>query len=101
MALEPPPTPAPLLVTDTVASSKLHEEAADTIAALESNSEETKLSKTLIVAGPKRVNAQMAMLRGHGRKRVLCQDLRRHFPARRLMLVAPAGYDRLLVSMIY
>ena len=64
MALEPPPTPAPLLVTDTVASSKLHDEAAETIAALESNSEETKLSRSLIVADSKRVNAQLAMLRG-------------------------------------
>lgn len=98
LALEPPPTPAPLLATDTVASSKLHEEAADTIAALESNSEETKPSKTLIVADPKRVNAQLAMMRGDRRKRVLCQDSRRHFPARRLMSIAstrrPKNYLR-------
>lgn len=48
-----------MLVTETVASSKLHEEAADTIAALERSSEETKLCITLIVADPKRVNAQL------------------------------------------
>jgi hypothetical protein len=50
LSLEPPPTPAPLLVTDTVASSKLHEDAADTIVAPERRREETKLLKTLMVA---------------------------------------------------
>ena len=43
------PTPAPLVTTETVASSKLQDEAADTIAALESRSEDTKLWMTLIV----------------------------------------------------
>ena len=42
--------PAPLVAIETVASSKLHEEAADTIAALDNNSEETKLWRTFIVA---------------------------------------------------
>jgi hypothetical protein len=35
---------------ETVASSKLHEDAADTIDALERRSEDTKLLRTLIVA---------------------------------------------------
>jgi hypothetical protein len=39
-----------LLATDTVASSKPHEEAAETIVALESKREETKLWTTLIIA---------------------------------------------------
>lgn len=56
MSLEAPPTPAPLVVTDTVASSKLQEEAADTIAALESKSEDTRLCMTLIVTDLDRVN---------------------------------------------
>jgi hypothetical protein len=42
--------PAPLLETDTVASSKLHDDAADTIVAPERRSEETKLLRTLIFA---------------------------------------------------
>ena len=50
LSLEPPPTPAPLLEIDTEASSKLQEEAADTIVAPESRREETKLYRTLIVA---------------------------------------------------
>lgn len=75
--------PAPLVAIETVASSNPHEEAADTIAALDNNSEETKLWRTLIVADSKRVNAELSMLRGDRRKRVLCQDLHRHLPARR------------------
>ena len=46
--------PAPLVAIETVASSKLHEEAADTIAALDNNSEETKLWRTFIVADSKK-----------------------------------------------
>jgi hypothetical protein len=50
LSFEPPPTPVPLLVMETVASSKLHEDAADTIDALERRSEDTKLLRTLILA---------------------------------------------------
>jgi hypothetical protein len=50
LSFEPPPTPVPLLVTETVASSKLHEDAAETIDALERRSEDTKLPRTLILA---------------------------------------------------
>jgi hypothetical protein len=47
---EPAPTPAPLLETDTVASSKPHEDAADTIDAPERRREGTTL-KNLMMAG--------------------------------------------------
>jgi hypothetical protein len=47
--LEPAPAPAPLLEMDTVASSKLHDDAADTIAALERRREDAKLPRTLIL----------------------------------------------------
>jgi hypothetical protein len=50
LSFEPPPTPVPLLVMETVASSKLHEDAADTIVALERRSEDTKLLRTLMFA---------------------------------------------------
>jgi hypothetical protein len=40
----------PLLETETVASSKLHEDAAETIVALERRREDTKLLRTLIFA---------------------------------------------------
>jgi hypothetical protein len=50
LSFEPALTPAPLLEIDTVASSKLHDDAADTIVALERRREETKLLRTLIFA---------------------------------------------------
>jgi hypothetical protein len=51
-----------LLVIDTVASSKLHEEAADTTAAPDSTREETKLWRTLIVEDFENVDAELSML---------------------------------------
>jgi hypothetical protein len=48
LSFEPAPTPAPLLEIDTVASSKLHDDAADAIVAPEIRSEETRLLRTLI-----------------------------------------------------
>ena len=73
MSFDPPLIPAPLLATDTVASSKLHEEAADTTAEPDSKREETRPWKSLIVADFENVNAELSMLRGGRRKRVLCQ----------------------------
>lgn len=56
--LEAPPTPAPLLAIDTVASSKLHA-AAETIDAPESKSEDTKPKDTFMIDVCKRVNAEL------------------------------------------
>lgn len=100
MSFEPPPTPAPLLEIVTVASSKLQEEAADTMAAPESKREETKPWRTLIVADSERVNAELSTLRRHRRKRVLCQDFWRHVPALVLHALPQLGYYRLSAPII-
>jgi hypothetical protein len=67
LSFEPAPTPAPLLEIDTVASSKLHEDAADTIVAPERRSEETRLLRTLIFAGIEHNDRWSSwwMMRGH------------------------------------
>jgi hypothetical protein len=44
---------------DTVASSKLHDDAAETIVAPESNNEDTKLLKTLILAVREEVTTEL------------------------------------------
>lgn len=67
LSLEPAPTPAPLLEMDTVASSKLHEDAADTNVAPESRREDTKLLRTLIFAVQGIVDVELLLdgARGH------------------------------------
>ena len=69
MSLEPAPTPEPLLEMDTVASSKLHEDAADAIVAPERRREETKLLRTFILAVQERVNVEFVVdgAKGHAR----------------------------------
>ena len=56
--LEAPPTPAPLLAMETVASSKL-QAAADAIDAPESSSDDTRRKESFMIDVCKRVNAEL------------------------------------------
>jgi len=59
LSLEAPPTPAPLLAMETVASWKL-QAAAEAIEAPESSSEDTKPKESFIVDVCKRGNAELS-----------------------------------------